>query len=246
MEEWASVFIFTLAASIILIALFLIGFIYRYQNAKVMKSAQPVLMYAISTGIVIGGVSILLQGIRLTKESCVAYFWSYHISLFVILSAMILKSYRIHRIINNTTLKRVRFTAEDVLKRLLLAVAMLLAFLVIFTVMGRVGVSYQGVHDNLYQKQFPYCSFNEDFKIFTEVIELMMIATAMYYSYQVRNAPSSMNDFLLLSVCKYHSCIALCCAGESDHMICHSGRYHCNQLHRFLRDSTPRSVARGS
>jgi hypothetical protein len=185
-----------------------------------MKSAQPVLMYAISIGILTGGVSILLQGIRLTKESCVAYFWSYHISLFVILSAMILKSYRIHRIINNTTLKRVRFTAEDVLKRLLLAVAMLLVFLVIFTVMGRVGVSYQKVYDHLYKKHYPYCSFSEEMKVSIEVIELMMIATAMYYSYQVRHAPSSMNDFLLLSVCKYHSYSAVCCAGESDHMVC--------------------------
>jgi hypothetical protein len=69
--------------------------------------------------------SIITAAWDLTESYCAANYWLGHLSLRIMTLSLSFKLWRVDKLFNNTTLKRVKITETDVIKRIVAFTAIL-------------------------------------------------------------------------------------------------------------------------
>jgi hypothetical protein len=89
-----------------------LAFFVKYRGSRVVFFANPKLMVGIMIGAALVTFSALLGTFLHTWTICVARVFTFHLGLVLVLSCVLVKLYRLHRIFANTQLKVVRFPSR--------------------------------------------------------------------------------------------------------------------------------------
>jgi Receptor family ligand binding region/7 transmembrane sweet-taste receptor of 3 GCPR len=116
-------------------AIFLVILI-SHRRYRLVKSVQLKMQCIMLIGALCGGARVLTGISPVTDYNCSTTMWLSHISFWMIFSPMMLKTWRVHRIVNNKTLKYVTVTEYFILRILGVIMLFILSLLTISQAMS--------------------------------------------------------------------------------------------------------------
>jgi hypothetical protein len=102
-----------------------------YRKTKLVKSLQLKMQCLIVLGGFFGAVRVITGHLDITDTTCSLNVWFGHLSFFFIFGPMLLKTWRIHRILNNKTLKRISITENYIIALFVCLILFLIVYLAI-------------------------------------------------------------------------------------------------------------------
>ena len=171
-----------------------------YWNSSALKMKQQNVLLWMLLGALLAQIKVLISGSwAVTEASCTADYWLAHLSFRLTVMALMFKLWRVDKIFNATSLKRVRITETAILIRIL--VVFLSAVLVLGLIAG-LGGSRVREHVELFRNQFIITRFcglpsNLPGTILRGVLEIFQglgLLAALYYSWKTKNVPAVVNE----------------------------------------------------
>ena len=188
-------FVAALGALVLLAVLFTLGVVIARRSSKLVKASQPEMVYIIVAGCALGGLRTIMAALDVTDGSCTASFWLGHVSFCTTFCALLLKMWRIHRVVNNKTLKRVKISGQYVAGLTVGAVLSVCAYLAVATGVGRPHrsfvsstVSNQTTHE--YQCAMDYAQFQT--ALF--VLEAVALLYGARLCWATKDVPDAINE----------------------------------------------------
>ena len=86
-----------------------------YRNSKLLKATQIKMQSMTVIGGLLGAARVISGFQSVSDKSCSMNIWFGHLSFWFIFSPMLLKTYRVHKIVNNRTIKRMRMSENFIL-----------------------------------------------------------------------------------------------------------------------------------
>jgi hypothetical protein len=188
-------------AGIILCLVFSFGlFTFVHRRSKVIKAAQPTLLWCILIGDLFAALRILLGGLPSSDFVCSGEVWFGHLAFVIMVGSLFVKSYRVHCIVNTRKLVRVTFSAMHAF-RILLGLAFATAiFLIPTQLVGRpykrtmrVVVANQETDTLFCGMQYP------EFQTALFVLEGLLLAISFRICWEIRKVPDIVNESKLIS-----------------------------------------------
>ena len=199
---------FVLSAGCLVLSLVLtsLGLTIRYRHSKVMKAAQPNLMFLIHLGCIFGGLRVIVTREITSDFYCTVSFWFGHLAFGLTYSALLVKTWRIHRIINTKSMKRVKVTGQTAVNITLTIVTGLCLYLIIATVVGRPQMSYYTQELANQPIRTAMCTFQYvEFSTALYVMESCAMIYGLYLCYLTKNAPDAINDAYYIASGEFYS-----------------------------------------
>ena len=106
-------------------------FIFIYWRSKQIRLAQPKLMSFLLLGGTFGLIKVILSALEISQASCVTQLWFSHIAFRLIFRTLLLKLWRIDKVVNASSFKRVIVSENQVLRYLILDIVLVIIFLLI-------------------------------------------------------------------------------------------------------------------
>ena len=125
----------SLSAILFVLCSIVTGTLIKHRSTKLVKSMQLRMQILILIGIYFGLARVLTGSLEVTVRSCSANIWSGHLSLWFLISPMMLKAWRVHIIVNNKTLKRVTVTEWCITKIFFCIVTIVILYLSVMQVL---------------------------------------------------------------------------------------------------------------
>ena len=152
-------FLLAIAAFTFVTAMFIITVLYVVKaQTRLVKASQPAMMMYILVGVIFAAIRIALAGFDPTDGLCHVDIWSGHLAFAGVFFAMILKAWRVHKIVLGG-LRRVKITSFQVMCYNTVLISIVAIILVIYSAIGHPHVEYVTVPmitgNNL---QKPYCT----------------------------------------------------------------------------------------
>ena len=183
-------------------------FTVRNEKAKVVKAAQPAMLYTALFGGMLASARVLVAALHESDLTCQLQNWFGHMAFGVIFGSLFVKSYRVHKLVNCESLKRVKFTSN---KALSLVGAITLVFCVIVAVLHAIGHPHLGyivtLKSNQYTKEELCKLENSDVQTFILVVEFIMIIGGLRLCYLIRNVYDSVNESNLIAAGNLMYCV---------------------------------------
>lgn len=101
------------------------------RNSKLMKASQPPMVAIVLLGEILAFIRVFFGGEHPTPEICIKHFWYGHLAFVMVFGGLSFKTWRVYKIISNTSLKRVRISAFDVLRRTLILISFTVVYIII-------------------------------------------------------------------------------------------------------------------
>jgi hypothetical protein len=102
--------------SILLLIATIFGLTLFYARAtKLVKSIHYRMQCIMIFGAICGAARVFFGTTKVTDVNCSASMWLYHVAFWMIFAPMMLKTWRVHRIVNNRTLELVKVTENSIL-----------------------------------------------------------------------------------------------------------------------------------
>jgi gamma-aminobutyric acid type B receptor len=191
-------FLIALGVITLLLAIASALLIVVYRASKFIMSAQPPMLAFMVFGSLLCGIRIILDGVAQSDGVCGAKFWLGHICFSLIFGGIFLKTYRLHKIVNNKTLKRVVFTNTKITLYMLAGLGVQLVYLAITTgvaeprlVMSTSHVSNQEIYtQNCGFKAGGFAHMNTALY----ALEALFLIWGMNVTWAVRDVPDAVNE----------------------------------------------------
>ena len=129
-----------------------------FGKARLVKASQPLMMRYILFGVVLSAIRIALAGYDPTDGLCHVNVWSGHLAFACVFFAMILKAWRVHKIVLGG-LKKIKITTFRLICYTAVLIGIISIILVLYSAIGHPHVAYVTVPlstGNNIQK--PYCT----------------------------------------------------------------------------------------
>jgi hypothetical protein len=153
------VFFFVIGAVNFLIVLIISGLLFSYRTTKLIKASQPGMMCFILLGGAIGSIRVINTGLDITDSSCISGLWLGHLSFVLVFGGLLIKTWRVNRIINSTSLRRVKITASDVFKMMLVVLAFAVIYMSLLTWVGLPHQSALTIEKSNHATRYLRCTF---------------------------------------------------------------------------------------
>jgi hypothetical protein len=200
MSEGMAAAQYTLGAITGLLVLFFLVFLITHRRMKLIKSSQPALLYSILCGGLIAAVRVIVGGTVKNDGLCMTEFWTGHLAFVLIIASLYVKSYRVHRIVNTKTLRRVKFSAADAFKMVLVIVVFTIVFLIISSVFGQPHLHHQSSVVANQETIQAYCAMHQaQYQTALFAMEFVLLGTAFWTCWETRNVPDIVNESKVIS-----------------------------------------------
>jgi hypothetical protein len=188
-------------AGIILCLVFSFGlFTYVHRRSKVIKAAQPTLLWCILIGGLLAALRILLGGLPTSDFVCSGELWFGHLAFTIMVGSLFVKSYRVHCIVNTRQLVRVTFSAMHAFRILLGFVFGTVIILIPTQLVGRPHVrSMQVVVANQETDTLSCGMQYAEFQTALFVLEGLLLAISFRICWEIRKVPDIVNESKLIS-----------------------------------------------
>ncbi len=188
-------FLIFLGVLTIMLSTSLILFTIYYRKANLVKLTQYYMTLCTLFGALLCGIRILFDSQDLSSEKCVSEVWIGHYAFIFMFGSLFLKTYRIHRLLNNKGFKRVKFSNLKLMMFMLLLCGSVGIYLIALTV---VGVPYMRVISTTSRNQ-EYISFyctteNPKFMVALYALEAIFLIFGASLTWAVRDVVDSVNE----------------------------------------------------
>ena len=103
--------------------------IWSYRKKKLLKSLQLKMQYLILVGSLLGGVRVISGSLVVSNRTCSMNVWLGHLCFWFMFLPIAMKTWRIHKIVNSKSLKRVIISENMILKAFCYVIINLLLYL---------------------------------------------------------------------------------------------------------------------
>ena len=181
-------------------------YFYIHRDTQLIKSSQPPMMAMVLTGEALLSVRIILSSIVNldTKGSdwlCVSHLWFGHLGVCMVFGGLFLKMWRVDKIINTKSLKRVKISNNFILLMGCAATGAICVYLAIVTGFGK-----PSVHMNISTvKNVDIYSYgcSEQVPEFEEAlngVEALFVLWGIKLTNATKNAPSAVNESVFIAL----------------------------------------------
>jgi ABC-type branched-subunit amino acid transport system substrate-binding protein len=152
-------YLFALGAINLFIVLVISVALFQYRTAKLIKASQPGMMCFILLGGIIGSIRVINTGLDITDSSCISGLWLGHLAFVLVFGGLLIKTWRVNKIINSTSLRRVKITASDVFKIMLGVLIMSIVYMCLLTWVGQPHQSALVLEESNHATKYLRCTF---------------------------------------------------------------------------------------
>jgi hypothetical protein len=184
-----------LGTILLLMAIGVMVFLYIYRESKLIKASQGPVMYFIVLGEIFGGARVINAALDITDDTCIAGIWAGHLAFFLVFGCLFLKCWRIDRLVNSESLKRIRITTLDVLKILFGILTVVVIYLIILTLVGQPHQSSLTSTSSNQTTEKYHCAF-EHAELHTALfaMEAAVLAYGVKVCWATKNVPDAVNE----------------------------------------------------
>ncbi len=188
-------FLVFLGVFTIILSLSLTLFTIYYRKSNLVKLTQYHMTLVTLFGSFLCGIRIILDSRDLTSEICVSEVWIGHYAYIFMFGSLFLKTYRIHRLLNNKGFKRVRFSNFQLMVLMLLLCSGVGIYLIALTVVGEphMSVKSRTSHNQEYV-EYNCTMHNPKFLIALYVLEAIFLLVGATLTWAVRDVVDSVNE----------------------------------------------------
>ena len=166
-----------------------------FRATKLIKASQPGMLHCILLGGAVAGGRVICGGLPLTDASCAAQMWTGHLSFGLVFGALFIKTWRVHRIINQKGLKRIKITELDVLVRMGVVMAFLVLYLGVAHGVGRLQSSVASSTVSNQTTRLLLCSWKYDaFDTTLYIIEAVILLMGARLCWATKDVPDAVNE----------------------------------------------------
>ncbi|XP_032231410.1 probable G-protein coupled receptor CG31760 [Nematostella vectensis] len=214
----ARIFLETLNAAVIVMAITLGVLIYYYRKHKVVRASSPRFLIMTVAGVVTMYISLCLRfPTQPTVPLCIAEQWFYHMGFVSAYSSIIIKTWRVAVIFRVRSAQRMALTDAVLMRRVMLIISAYLVYMMVWTITSPPTVGEYTASDGLIFKR---CSEQDAWlEVIAIIGDLGLLTWGMYVCYQVRNAPSAYNESKYVSWAIYNAMFVTCFATVLRFMI---------------------------
>ena len=129
-------FILLILGTILLIlSVFIIIVIWFYRKKRLLKTIQLKMQYLILIGTLFGSVRVYSGSLVVSDINCSIQIWSEHLCIWFIFIPIMLKTWRIHKIVNTKSLKRITISQNFILKIFIYDIICVVSYLALLQVL---------------------------------------------------------------------------------------------------------------
>ena len=180
-----------------LCALIVLGFLVMtvyFREERVIRSAQPPMLYVMLVGGFLGAARVLLGSMELSDTICIVNVWCGHLCFGLVFAALISKTWVVNKLVNSG-LKRVKVSKKDTVINLFAVLGILVVFLAIITALGKPYQKYEYTYDG----DVPYRSEQcvNSVSIYSQmllVVEVLTVLVGGRLAWAIRNVPDAVNE----------------------------------------------------
>jgi hypothetical protein len=174
-------------------------------TSKTVKNSQPFSIMVIILGACFASISIFLVATEPDSSICIGIVWFENLAYVLIFNSIFVKMWRIHKIVNNKTLKRMKISWVDILKIVAAQLALVVVLLAIATGTSSFDIEYEYSVSQNQRYLKPTCSgVTAVSMVFFNIIYFYQLATlvvCIYYVYLIRHVPPAVNETSALVSC---------------------------------------------
>ena len=186
-----------LLALAILAALLIIGFwalIIVHRGNRIIRASQPTMLHLMFLGGVFGVGQILLSAASVSNTTCVLGVWFSHLAFGFAFSALLTKTWVIHKIINSRQ-RKVRIKMSDAVLNVVVALAIQALFLFLITFIEIPTVSTIVTNDVNKPLKYYYCKHKSvTITSILYVIEILSLLVGLRLCWSIKNIPDALNE----------------------------------------------------
>ena len=187
--------LFFLGALIIALVIALAVIVFKYKDTKVIKACQPGMLYFILLGCIFGAIRVILAGLDPSNGRCVGEVWIGHLSFITVFGALMIKTWRVHRLVNGSGFKRIKISNNYVYSMQLILMTCVVIYLGIWSA---VSLPYNLTIPSLVSNQFTYeytCSMKYvDFQTALMSLEAVAVFYAIRLCLLTKDLPDAVNE----------------------------------------------------
>ena len=148
-----------------------------------------------SFGGFLSGVRTIMGAIETSDLTCASDLWLGHMAYFFIVVTMLLKSWRVHRIVNNKSLVRIKITLGDIQVRLFGIMMCALVYLLVLQVVARPHTGFATEELANQTTMWPNCRLDHsEFELTLFCIEFVILCFGANLSHATKDIPAALNE----------------------------------------------------
>ena len=173
-----------------------------YLDTKLVKAAEPSVIFTVLFGAILGSIRIMLATVDITDSLCIAGKWIGHLSFFFVFGAMIVKIWRLDKVVNSK-LSKVKITKRDMHRMLVAGFILFLAYLMMDTLVGKPHQSYVEYFNGHYNVRLIKClNENNNTTLALFAIEGFSLLYGARLCWNTKNVNNAVNDGQYISLGK--------------------------------------------
>ena len=188
-------FLVFMGSAVLLVVSISFCVILKYSQSRLIKASQPSMIYLIHLGCFLGGIRTIVGGMPYSDSSCQLAFYTGHLTLCVIYLPLLAKIWRLQRVFNNKSLKRLKLSWRLVISATVVIIILFAIYLAIAMVIGQPHKS--SVRNEEYNQvtKTLNCGYNiPGFQLSLYILELITIAYSMVLINKIKDIPDPIDD----------------------------------------------------
>jgi hypothetical protein len=186
------------------LVVFTAAMIYAYSFTRLVKAAQPPVIYVILFGLLLGSIRGITGLLRPSSGLCVAQMWLGHLAFTLVFAALLVKSWKVYKVINAGMRKFVLSTAGT-LRIIGYSCVPVILFLTFITSLGKTNtvfiLVFEDQFDIIYQERCEI-ELSQELKGLY-VLELLALVYGMWLCYLIKDVPDSISNSGVIAHSKY-------------------------------------------
>ena len=184
-----------LSCASLVVVVFSLMMFYFYRDTKLLKASQPAVGCVILCGCGVGSLRALTAFAQPNTALCMAQMWLSHVAFGVVFSALVVKSWKVHKVMNQT-MKRIKLSTNTTLQIIGISMIPVCVYLLCVSTLGYVRkgqvLVYADQHEIIYED---FCHFElHDALVGLYFLELLAMVYGMYLCYLIRNVPDGISN----------------------------------------------------
>ena len=193
-------YVLTAISGILMLLFFVFTLVNR--KTKILKASQPVMMLFILAGGCISTARIALGASDVDVTVCDAREWTGSLAFGLVFISLCVKTWRVHRLVNTTSFKKVRITAGDITLLNSICIFLLVCYLIAVSLGGKPMV-YMHSQIEHYQatKRFDCYAENPQFFTALYILEAVILLIGARLCLATKDVPDAINESKYIALC---------------------------------------------
>ena len=187
--------LFFLGALIIALVIALAAIVFKYKDTKVIKACQPGMLYFILLGCIFGAIRVILAGLDPSNGRCVGEVWLGHFSFVTVFGALMIKTWRVDRLVNGSGFKRIKISNNYVYS---LQLILMICVVIYLGIWSAVSLPHMFEEPSLVSNQFTYeysCAMKYvEFQTALMSLEAVAVFYAIRLCLLTKDLPDAVNE----------------------------------------------------